>query len=108
MGELNAWPGRQDPMAAVASKTKAALTRTYNKESHMTPYANEVSVKKSKKPKVDLDYEDGPLLGEDVVDGENESDDDDKEVAAVLTKAKKATNAKEGGGGKGKGSKTAT
>lgn len=99
--ELNTWPGRADPMAAVPSKTKAALTRTYNKESHMTPYANDVAVKKSKKPKVDLEYEDGPL-GEDEVDQEDVSDEE-ADASALLAKAKKPASGKDGGGGSGKG-----
>ena len=90
-------------------QTKAALTRTYNKESHLTPYANEISVKKSKKSsKVDLEYEGGPL-GDDEHGADDESDNE-AEAVPVAAKAKKPAGGKEGasGGAKGKGGKNAT
>jgi len=97
--ELNTWPGKGDPMAGVASKTKAALTRTYNKEVHMTPYASDVSIKKSKKPKVDLDYEGGPL-GEDEDDGGEESEEEPTPVAKKPSAKSSKESASSGGGGK--------
>ncbi|XP_065581317.1 replication factor C subunit 1-like isoform X1 [Artemia franciscana] len=37
---LTTWPGRKDPMSQVETKVKSAFTRTFNKEGHLTTYAN--------------------------------------------------------------------
>ncbi|XP_032883015.1 replication factor C subunit 1 isoform X1 [Amblyraja radiata] len=37
--EISSWGGRPDPFSKLDPKVKAAFTRTYNKETHMTPYA---------------------------------------------------------------------
>ncbi|XP_078255949.1 replication factor C subunit 1 isoform X2 [Rhinoraja longicauda] len=37
--EISSWGGRPDPFSKLDPKVKAAFTRTYNKERHMTPYA---------------------------------------------------------------------
>ncbi|XP_072108959.1 replication factor C subunit 1 isoform X2 [Mobula birostris] len=37
--EINSWGGRPDPFSKLDPKVKAAFTRTYNKETHLTPYA---------------------------------------------------------------------
>lgn len=106
--ELNTWPGKPDPMSSVPSKTKAALTRTYNKESHMTPYAVDTVVKKKKaKSTVDLEYEDGPLGEEDAIDDDSEDEAPvakvAKKTAAKETTGKGKATAKNAGGAKGKG-----
>ncbi|XP_071503769.1 replication factor C subunit 1-like [Diadema antillarum] len=44
--EVTQYSGFREPMSRVPSKVKAALTRTYNKGSHMTPYAIEAGKKK--------------------------------------------------------------
>nr|AAW24969.1 SJCHGC03711 protein [Schistosoma japonicum] len=36
--ELTTWPNRLNRMLNIDSKVKAALTRTYNKSSHLLPY----------------------------------------------------------------------
>ncbi|XP_076082907.1 replication factor C subunit 1-like [Mytilus galloprovincialis] len=46
--EVSKWPNSKDPMSKLAPKTKAAFTRTYNKEVHMTPYATGVVMKKKR------------------------------------------------------------
>ncbi|CAC5383730.1 RFC1 [Mytilus coruscus] len=46
--EVSKWPNSIDPMSKLAPKTKAAFTRTYNKEVHMTPYATGVVMKKKR------------------------------------------------------------
>ena len=43
--DVTKW-GEDDPWRGIDSKVKAALTRTYNKEAHMTPYALTEPVKK--------------------------------------------------------------
>ena len=55
--ELTQWPSNPDPLKNVDSKTKAALTRSYNKSNIMTPYATEDKIKKTKKKS--NDEEDG-------------------------------------------------
>ncbi|XP_051888471.1 replication factor C subunit 1 isoform X2 [Pristis pectinata] len=37
--EISSWGGRPDPFSKLDPKVKAAFTRTYNKETHLTPYA---------------------------------------------------------------------
>lgn len=46
--EITKYPNSKDPLAHLDSKTKAAFTRQYNKESHLTPYATGVAVKKKR------------------------------------------------------------
>ena len=44
--EVTSWEGKPDALAGVEPKVKAALTRTFNKESHLTPYALKDAPKK--------------------------------------------------------------
>lgn len=44
--ELSLWQGDTDPMKGVDSKTKAALTRAYNKKDFALPYAHNNEAKK--------------------------------------------------------------
>ncbi|XP_069781025.1 replication factor C subunit 1 isoform X2 [Narcine bancroftii] len=37
--EISSWNGQIDPFSKLDPKVKAAFTRTYNKETHLTPYA---------------------------------------------------------------------
>uniref|UniRef100_UPI00398E8073 replication factor C subunit 1 isoform X3 n=1 Tax=Pristiophorus japonicus TaxID=55135 RepID=UPI00398E8073 len=46
--EISSWGGRADPFSKLDPKVKAAFTRTYNRETHMTPYALQ-AVKKLKR-----------------------------------------------------------
>ncbi|XP_061684714.1 replication factor C subunit 1 isoform X2 [Syngnathoides biaculeatus] len=39
MMEMGSWGGRPDPYSRLDSKVKAAFTRAYNKEVHLTPYS---------------------------------------------------------------------
>ncbi|KAG7155024.1 Replication factor C subunit 1-like [Homarus americanus] len=68
--ELSQWPGMTDPMSKVESKVKAAFTRTYNKESHLTPFAAPSITKKKKGTKVG---------GEDMYGDEEEEEEDEEE-----------------------------
>ena len=80
LSELTTWPGQKDLMSQVETKVKSAFTRTFNKESHMSPYAS-VSVNKSKKSKAQTD----DLLGEDdnVIE-ESEPEDEGVESDAMI------------------------
>ncbi|XP_048402000.1 replication factor C subunit 1 isoform X3 [Stegostoma tigrinum] len=46
--EVSSWAGRPDPFSKLDPKVKAAFTRTYNRETHLTPYALQ-AVKKLKR-----------------------------------------------------------
>lgn len=89
--ELSVWPGKKNPMDAVESKVKAALTRAYNKE--IVAFSH--SVKKSKKATADDDAAaDEYLVDEDDrVLSEEEQDDDNLENDALI-KQKKSSKAK--------------
>lgn len=58
--DLTQWTGNREPLAGVDSKTKAALTRAYNKSSGMKVFADDMKVKKKKKAAgASADNEDG-------------------------------------------------
>uniref|UniRef100_A0A3P8V5E4 Replication factor C subunit 1 n=1 Tax=Cynoglossus semilaevis TaxID=244447 RepID=A0A3P8V5E4_CYNSE len=46
--EISVWGGQPDPYSKLDSKVKAAFTRAYNKEVHLTPYSLQI-VKKSRR-----------------------------------------------------------
>uniref|UniRef100_A0A8C6LCL4 Replication factor C subunit 1 n=1 Tax=Nothobranchius furzeri TaxID=105023 RepID=A0A8C6LCL4_NOTFU len=46
--EISSWGGQPDPYSKLDSKVKAAFTRAYNREAHMTPYALQ-AVKKGRR-----------------------------------------------------------
>lgn len=85
--ELTSWPGRKNPMDAVESKVKAALTRAYNKEAlAFVPTVN----KKSKTAEGD----DEDLLGEEEegeVASEDEEEKDKLDNDAMIKQKKKAS-----------------
>uniref|UniRef100_A0A673FTC0 Replication factor C subunit 1 n=1 Tax=Sinocyclocheilus rhinocerous TaxID=307959 RepID=A0A673FTC0_9TELE len=102
MMEISTWGGQPDPYSKLDSKVKAAFTRAYNKESHLTPYSLQV-VKKSRKGAVDPE-----LIGE--LNGESqfqeEEEDNGVTADAMIKKAKPAKDVKQekpGASGKGKG-----
>ena len=45
--EVTQWPDKPDPLRVVASKTKAAFTRKYNKEGRALPYSVTATVSKN-------------------------------------------------------------
>uniref|UniRef100_A0A8C2BHL4 Replication factor C subunit 1 n=1 Tax=Cyprinus carpio TaxID=7962 RepID=A0A8C2BHL4_CYPCA len=71
MMEISTWGGQPDPYSKLDSKVKAAFTRAYNKESHLTPYSLQV-VKKSRKGAVDPE-----LIGE--LDGESQLQEEEED-----------------------------
>ncbi|WAR17961.1 RFC1-like protein [Mya arenaria] len=46
--DVTKWPNSSDPLSKLSSKTKAAFTRQYNKEVHMTPYSTGAVAKKKR------------------------------------------------------------
>uniref|UniRef100_A0A8C3E5H1 Replication factor C subunit 1 n=1 Tax=Corvus moneduloides TaxID=1196302 RepID=A0A8C3E5H1_CORMO len=74
--EISTWGGKPSPFSKLDSKVKAALTRAYNKEAHLTPYSLS-SVKASKRQSgsaVTLD------LSEDLNVEEMQSDEDEQDT----------------------------
>ncbi|CAJ0954634.1 unnamed protein product, partial [Mesorhabditis belari] len=91
IAELAVWPGRKDPGAAIAAKTKAALTRALTKEHRVLPYALD-DVGKGKKRggasdalEVEID-EEGFVVERGGAEGEEEQEEteesNDKQEAA--------------------------
>ncbi|KAG1956767.1 replication factor C subunit 1 [Pimephales promelas] len=104
MMEISTWGGQSDPYSKLDSKVKAAFTRAYNKESHLTPYSLQV-VKKSRKGAVDPELV-GELDDESQVQEEEENDGLTRDAMIKQKKAKPAKDVKQekpGASGKGKG-----
>ncbi|KAK4324456.1 hypothetical protein Pmani_004904 [Petrolisthes manimaculis] len=93
--ELAQWPGVKDPMMNVESKVKAAFTRTFNKDSHMSPFAVPTIAKK-KKVKVGEE-----AYGEE--EEEEEEEDDDIATSGMIKQKKGAAAKKDVQSGKEKG-----
>ncbi|KAK7929443.1 hypothetical protein WMY93_005838 [Mugilogobius chulae] len=106
MMEISVWGGQPDAYSKLDSKVKAAFTRAYNKEVHLTPYSLQV-VKKSRRGGGGE-----PELGEDMETEVRESEDEGESLQTdAMTKQKKAKGTKEtkndktevSGKGKGRG-----
>ncbi|XP_059529216.1 replication factor C subunit 1 isoform X2 [Myotis daubentonii] len=108
--EISSWGGKPSPFSKLDPKVKAAFTRAYNREAHLTPY----SLQAVKAPR----HSTGPALDPEHSEEfqEEDSQSDEKEQDAVETDAmiKKKTKSskpsksekdKESRKGKGKGSK---
>ncbi|XP_031732192.1 replication factor C subunit 1 isoform X2 [Anarrhichthys ocellatus] len=107
--EISAWGGQPDPYSKLDPKVKAAFTRAYNREVHLTPYSLQV-VKKGRRGGGG-GGEESELGGEDVNNEAQESEDEGlktdamiKQKRAKATKeSKKDDSGKDKGKGKGKG-----
>nr|CDS29957.1 replication factor c subunit 1 [Hymenolepis microstoma] len=89
--DLTTWQGRPGLMKTIDAKVKSALTRSYNKGSHLVPYATELigegKKKGRKKTEVFVDGEESEanqLLG----DGSEESSAEDEAEIQKLAKVK--------------------
>jgi replication factor C subunit 1 len=90
--ELSTWPGQKDPMTLIETKTKAAFTRAYNKESHKNPFSI-VDFKKLKGNKAASTSEEGEgeeYGGEEDIEEVEFEDDNDIESDAMIKMKKKA------------------
>ncbi|CAG5134920.1 unnamed protein product, partial [Candidula unifasciata] len=89
--EVTKYPNSVDPMSKLDTKTKAAFTRQYNKESHMTPYATGVLSKKRRGKAAPMDESDLPLEeGEESVAAGGDSEGEEESIEAdTMIKAKK-------------------
>ncbi|XP_069487888.1 replication factor C subunit 1 [Ambystoma mexicanum] len=106
--EISSWGGKPSPFSKLDPKVKAAFTRGYNKEAHLTPYSIQ-AVKISKRGAAALP--DSEMNEEQYMeDSQAEDKGDDIETDAMI-KAKKSKPSKteksgETKKGKGKGKKT--
>ncbi|KFZ56599.1 Replication factor C subunit 1, partial [Antrostomus carolinensis] len=91
--EISTWGGKPSPFSKLDPKVKAAFTRAYNKEAHLTPYSLN-SVKTSKRQSGSV----GTLeLNEDLNMGEIPSDEDEQDTVEsdAMIKQKKAKSSKQ-------------
>ncbi|KAB5518487.1 hypothetical protein PHYPO_G00166560 [Pangasianodon hypophthalmus] len=104
--EISTWGGQPDPYSKLDPKVKAAFTRAYNKESHLTPYSLQ-AVKKGRRGAVDADLAldpDNDLQGQEEEEEETlNTDAMIKQKKAKPTKEVKQEKAGDSGKGKGKG-----
>ncbi|XP_054634941.1 replication factor C subunit 1 isoform X2 [Dunckerocampus dactyliophorus] len=98
MMEISVWGGQPDPYSKLDSKVKAAFTRAYNKEVHLTPYSLQ-AVKKGRRggggDEFDVGVEDNPV-------SENEGDSLNAD-AMIKKKTKESKKEKRADSAKGKG-----
>lgn len=114
MMEISVWGGQPDPYSKLDSKVKAAFTRAYNKESHLTPYSLQVVKKGRRGGGGGLESELGEDAGTEIRESEDEGDNLQTD-AMIKQKKSKATKeskkeksevtAKSKGKGKGKNKK---
>ncbi|XP_027982404.1 replication factor C subunit 1 isoform X2 [Eumetopias jubatus] len=108
--EISSWGGKSSPFSKLDPKVKAAFTRTYNKEAHLTPYSLQaVKIPRhSTGPALDSEYSEE--LNEDDSQSD-EKDQDSVETDAMIKKKTKSSKPsksekdKESRKGKGKSSK---
>ncbi|XP_075400542.1 replication factor C subunit 1 isoform X2 [Tenrec ecaudatus] len=109
--ELSSWGGRASPFSKLDPKVKAAFTRAYNKECHLTPYSL-LAVKTTRRSTGPaLDSESSEEFNEEESPSEEKGADSVETDAMVKRKTKPASRPsrpekdKEARKGKGKGSK---
>ncbi|XP_054019968.1 replication factor C subunit 1 [Dryobates pubescens] len=86
--EISTWGGNPSPFSKLDPKVKAAFTRAYNKEAHLTPYSLN-SVKTTRRQSASaMAFE----LSEDLNVEENKSDEDEQDTVEsdAMIKQKKA------------------
>ncbi|XP_015201424.2 replication factor C subunit 1 [Lepisosteus oculatus] len=82
--EISCWGGRPDPFSKLDPKVKAAFTRTYNKEVHLTPYSLQ-TVKKGRRATV-TSFD--PELGDGPGNEEDNEEEDTMDTDAMIKKKK--------------------
>ncbi|XP_069600697.1 replication factor C subunit 1 isoform X2 [Ranitomeya imitator] len=87
--DICSWGGKPTSFSKLDSKVKAAFTRGYNRETHLTPYSLQI-VKASKKDATSaLQSEYGGEANTDDTQGEENQEDDDTVDAMIKTKKAK-------------------
>ncbi|XP_069868562.1 replication factor C subunit 1 isoform X1 [Dipodomys merriami] len=105
--DISSWGGKPSPFSKLDPKVKAAFTRAYNKEAHLTPYALQVVRASRSSIGPVLDPEDNEELQEDDSQSD-EKDQDGLENDAMIKKKTKSSKSskpekdKESKKGKGK------
>nr|XP_045222766.1 replication factor C subunit 1-like [Macaca fascicularis] len=108
--EISSWGGKPSSFSKLDPKVKAAFTRAYNKEAHLTPYSLQAikASRHSTSPSLDSEY------NEELNEDDSQSDEKDQdaiETDAMIKKKKKSSKPskpekdKEPRKGKGKSSK---
>uniref|UniRef100_A0A8D0A495 Replication factor C subunit 1 n=1 Tax=Sander lucioperca TaxID=283035 RepID=A0A8D0A495_SANLU len=103
--EISVWGGQPDPYSKLDSKVKAAFTRAYNKEAHLTPYSLQ-AVKKGRRGGGGESEFGGEDMDNEVQESEDEGLKTDamiKQKKAKATKESKKEKKEDSGKGKGKG-----
>ncbi|XP_055014455.1 replication factor C subunit 1 [Boleophthalmus pectinirostris] len=108
MMEISVWGGQPDPYSKLDSKVKAAFTRAYNKEVHLTPYSLQVVKKGRRGGGGGGDLELGEDMETEVRESEDEGDNLQtdamiKQKKAKVTKEPKKEKTEVSGKGKGRG-----
>ncbi|XP_041125620.1 LOW QUALITY PROTEIN: replication factor C subunit 1-like [Polyodon spathula] len=109
--EISTWGGRPDSFSKLDPKVKSAFTRTYNKETHLTPYSLQAVKKAKRGAGSTVDF--GDEFGTEDTQPEDKESEDTIETDAMI-KQKKAKSFKstkdqkttDSGKGKGKAKKT--
>ncbi|KAI5775555.1 RFC1 [Gulo gulo luscus] len=88
--EISSWGGKPSPFSKLDPKVKAAFTRTYNKEVHLTPYSLQAvkTPRHSTGPTLDSEYNEE--LNEDDSQSD-EKDQDSMETDAMIKKKTKSS-----------------
>uniref|UniRef100_A0A8C5BXT7 Replication factor C subunit 1 n=1 Tax=Gadus morhua TaxID=8049 RepID=A0A8C5BXT7_GADMO len=93
MMEVSVWGGQADPYSKLDPKVKAAFTRAYNREVHLTPYSLQ-AVKKGRRGAGGAGGEGGELGGEEMdsqAPAEEESQEEEENLMDGMIKAKAKT-----------------
>ncbi|XP_045690307.1 replication factor C subunit 1 isoform X1 [Phyllostomus hastatus] len=87
--EISSWGGKPSPFSKLDSKVKAAFTRTYNKEVHLTPYSLQAvkTPRHSTGPALDSEY------SEELPEDDSQSDEKDQDSMETDAMIKKKTKA---------------
>uniref|UniRef100_A0A2K6GMT7 Replication factor C subunit 1 n=1 Tax=Propithecus coquereli TaxID=379532 RepID=A0A2K6GMT7_PROCO len=85
--EISSWGGKPSPFSKLDPKVKAAFTRAYNKEAHLTPYSLQAvkTARHSTGPSLDSEY------NEELNEDDSQSDEKDQDAVETDAMIKKKT-----------------
>uniref|UniRef100_A0A8C8RXB8 Replication factor C subunit 1 n=1 Tax=Pelusios castaneus TaxID=367368 RepID=A0A8C8RXB8_9SAUR len=90
--EISSWGSKPSPFSKLDPKVKAAFTRAYNKEAHLTPYSLHVVKPSKRQPASELASEPNEVLNAD--EFQPEEDEQDTIESDAMIKQKKAKSSK--------------